>query len=84
MKTTIDKAGRVVIPAAIRERAGVRPGTELEVTLDDEGIRLRRAVPPPRLVEVRGRWVARPAIAAEELTPLDIGALIAEERSRWP
>ena len=84
MKTTIDKAGRVVIPAAIRERAGARPGTEFEVTLDDEGIRLRRAVPRPRLVQVRGRWLARPTIPADERPPLDVGALVAEERERWP
>ena len=32
MRTTIDKAGRVVIPAAIRERAGLSAGSELEVT----------------------------------------------------
>jgi AbrB family looped-hinge helix DNA binding protein len=32
MRTTIDKAGRVVVPAAIRERAGLTPGTELEIT----------------------------------------------------
>ena len=29
MRTTIDKAGRVVIPAALRERAGLTPGSEL-------------------------------------------------------
>ena len=39
MRTTIDKAGRVVIPAAMRERAGLSPGSELEVTEDDLGIR---------------------------------------------
>jgi len=40
MRTTIDRAGRVVIPAAIRERAGLTAGAELEVTEDDLGIRL--------------------------------------------
>jgi AbrB family looped-hinge helix DNA binding protein len=40
MKTTIDKAGRVVIPATLRERAGLKPGSELEVFLDDISIRL--------------------------------------------
>ena len=41
MRTTIDKAGRVVIPAAVRERAGLSAGSELEVTEDElgEGIR---------------------------------------------
>jgi len=35
MRTTIDKAGRVVIPAAVRARAGLRPGTSLDVLVDD-------------------------------------------------
>ena len=42
MRTTIDKAGRVVIPAAMRERAGLSAGSELEVTEDELGIRLER------------------------------------------
>jgi AbrB family looped-hinge helix DNA binding protein len=37
MKTTIDGAGRVVIPKAIRERAGLTPGMEVEVRFSDEG-----------------------------------------------
>jgi len=32
MKTSIDKAGRVVIPASIRERAGLVAGSELDIT----------------------------------------------------
>ena len=31
MRTTIDRAGRVVIPKPLRESAGLRPGTELSV-----------------------------------------------------
>src|SRR6476661_7197358 len=54
MKTTIDKAGRVVIPAPLRERAGLAPGTEVEVTLEDSGLRLERTAPPPHSSE----WVA--------------------------
>ena len=38
MRGTIDKAGRVVIPAPIRERAGFTPGAALEVTEDEFGI----------------------------------------------
>ena len=47
MRTTIDKAGRVVIPAAVRERAGLAPGTALEVTVDELGIRLERVAAGP-------------------------------------
>lgn len=31
MKTTIDSAGRLVIPKRIREQAGLTPGAEIEV-----------------------------------------------------
>lgn len=64
MRTTIDRAGRVVIPAAIRERARLSPGTEIEVTLEDGSVRLVRRVPGPKLVRVGKRLVARPTIAA--------------------
>ena len=84
MRTTIDKAGRVVIPAALRERAGLAPGAELEVTEDELGIRLERIAAGPRLVKVGRRLVARPTAAADDRPAIDIAALIEEERNRWP
>lgn len=84
MRATIDKAGRVVIPAPIRARAGFRPGTELEVVLDDVSVRLLRRVPGPKLVRVGRRLVARPAVAARDLPRVDLAGLVEEERARWP
>lgn len=84
MKTTIDKAGRVVIPAAIRARARLRPGTPLEVVLDDVSVRLLRKVPRPKLVRVGKRLVARPSVAVKDLPKVDLGTLVDEERNRWP
>ncbi|MBI3261520.1 MAG: AbrB/MazE/SpoVT family DNA-binding domain-containing protein [Acidobacteria bacterium] len=84
MKSTIDKAGRLVIPAAVRDRAGLTPGTELEVTVDDFGIRLARVAPGPRLVKVGRRLVARPTVPAEARPRIDITALVEDERNRWP
>lgn len=84
MRTTIDKAGRVVIPAAIRERARLRPGTELEINVDDTGVRLEPVATPPRLVKVGRRLVAKPTAAADTRPDLDVAALIEEERNRWP
>jgi AbrB family looped-hinge helix DNA binding protein len=34
-------AGRIVIPVAIRERLGLKDGTELVLSVDEEGVRLR-------------------------------------------
>jgi AbrB family looped-hinge helix DNA binding protein len=84
MRTTIDKAGRVVIPAAIRIRAGLAPGTELDVSIEDGSVRLVRRVPGPKLVRVGKRLVARPTAPAAKLPDVDFAALVAEERARWP
>ena len=84
MKATIDKAGRVVIPSSVRERAGLVPGTVLEITVDDSGVRLTPVAPGPRLVKVGRRLVARPTANAEARPSLDIALLVEEERNRWP
>jgi AbrB family looped-hinge helix DNA binding protein len=84
MKTTIDKAGRVVIPAAIRSKAGLRPGTEIEISLEDGCIRLARVVPGPKLVRVGKLLVARPTVPSKDLPAVNVAGLIEEERNRWP
>ena len=84
MKATIDKAGRLVIPAPIRERAGLVAGTEIDITFEDAEVRLRRVAPGPRLVKVGRRLVARPTAAADARPKLDVASLIEDERNRWP
>jgi AbrB family looped-hinge helix DNA binding protein len=84
MKTTIDKAGRVVIPASIRERAGLTAGAELEVTLQDSAVKIERVASGPRLVKIGRRLVARPTAPSDSRPALDVAALIEEERNRWP
>ena len=84
MRTTIDKAGRVVIPAAVRERAGFLPGAELQISVDETGVRLERVAPGPRLVKVGRRLVARPTAPLEDRPRLNIAHLVEDERNRWP
>jgi AbrB family looped-hinge helix DNA binding protein len=68
MRTTIDAAGRLVIPKAIRRQAGLRPGMPLDVRWRDGRIEIEPAPVPVRLVR-RGRLlVAAPKSAVEELT----------------
>lgn len=39
MRTTMDKAGRIVIPAALRDRLGIVPGP-VDLIMDGTGIRI--------------------------------------------
>lgn len=73
-----------MIPAAIRERAGLTAGAELEITEDELGVRLERVADAPRLVRIGRRLVARPATASRDRAPVDVAALVEEERNRWP
>ena len=56
MKTTIDRAGRLVIPRALRERIGLTAGGEVELELDGAGVRIE-AVAGSSLKEVAGLLV---------------------------
>ena len=84
MRSTIDKAGRVVIPAAVRERAGLTPGTTLEISLDDGTVRIERVAPGPRLMRIGKRLVARPTAPVDARPVVDVAALVEDERNRWP
>jgi AbrB family looped-hinge helix DNA binding protein len=54
MRTTIDSAGRIVIPKRLREAAGLRTGQELEVIERDGRIEIEPASKPMRLTERDG------------------------------
>jgi AbrB family looped-hinge helix DNA binding protein len=68
MKTTIDAAGRLVIPKELRREARLRPGTELEIRWR-EGLIEIEPVPLPVKMKKRGRFlVAMPDQPIEQLT----------------
>ncbi len=55
MRTTIDKAGRLVVPKALRDRLGLHSG-EVEITADGASLRVE-PVFDDTLVEKGGRLV---------------------------
>lgn len=71
MRTTIDKAGRIVVPKELRDRIGLVPG---EVDVEVDGAALRVApVAADRVREVDGRLVV--ARTGTPLTDDDVRAL---------
>lgn len=68
MRTTIDRAGRVVVPKALRQAIGLEPGSEIELHLGDGRIELEPAPLEVRLERKGGLLVAVPTQAAAPLS----------------
>jgi AbrB family looped-hinge helix DNA binding protein len=70
MRTTIDAAGRLVVPSAIRAELGLQGGDEVDIALRDGVIQVEPARKPVRLVEREG-FLAAELGDADEL-PLTV------------
>lgn len=70
MRTTMDKAGRIVVPVALRERLGLVPGP-IEIAPDGSGLRID-AVAQGVTVERDGRVVVGdgPALSDDDISEL--------------
>ena len=80
MKTTIDAAGRVVIPKALRDRAGLQAGMEIEVNLRDGLIEIAPPPPQGRLIRKNGHLFWEPAAGSSETTLEEINEAIRQLR----
>lgn len=71
----MDRAGRVVLPKAIRDQLDLQPDEEFEVVVDGTGIRLQPRPRPTRaIVEVDG-WPVIDAVGSRPTTDADVRAL---------
>ncbi len=77
MKTTIDSAGRLVIPMEIRREAGIKPGMTLDVRTHEGRIEIEPVPLEVKLVR-RGRLLV--AVPQKSVPPLTAG--IVEETRR--
>ncbi|MEO7650863.1 MAG: AbrB/MazE/SpoVT family DNA-binding domain-containing protein [Bryobacteraceae bacterium] len=59
MTLKIDGAGRVVLPKPVRDRFGLKAGTDLEIQVTAEGVMLRPVGQRPSLVNRNGLLVHR-------------------------
>lgn len=67
MKTTIDAAGRLVIPKEIRREAGLKPGMPLDIRLREGRIEIEPEPVPVKLTR-KGRLLV--AVPQADVSPL--------------
>jgi AbrB family looped-hinge helix DNA binding protein len=68
MRTTIDAAGRLVVPKALRDELGLRAGQDVEISLRDGRIEIEPVSVPMRLVKKGRILVAEPDRPLPSLT----------------
>lgn len=76
MRTTIDDAGRVIVPKAIRDALGLVGGSPLEIELRDGTVVLEPPATPVRLVRRKGALVAEPEKPLPKLTAAQVRAAL--------
>ena len=82
MKTTIDRAGRLVVPKKIREAAGIQAGSELTIRVADGRIEIEPAPLEVRLVKRGSLTVAVPRKRVTPLTAEAVGGTLDRLRRR--
>jgi len=68
MKATIDTAGRIVVPKALRQALGLKPGQPLEIRAGDGRLEIEIASTPMRLQKQGKGVVAVPDVELPTLT----------------
>ncbi len=84
MTSTIDAAGRLVIPKSIREAAGLRAGTRVRLRLESDRVVMEPA-PLSVTLERRGTMVVAVAPAGTpQMTESDVARTIEDLRGTDP
>jgi len=80
MRTTIDRAGRVVVPKALRDSLGLSEGSELEIDLVDGRLLIEPRPVAKRVVRRKGGAVLAAASDIPALTTDMVRAALVEGR----
>jgi AbrB family looped-hinge helix DNA binding protein len=79
MTLTLDKMSRLVVPKALRDRFGLQPGDDLEITLEEDGIMLRPIHPVAALGVESGVMVCSSEVP---VAAWDIPAFMEKQRDQ--
>lgn len=82
MEITMDAAGRLVVPKAVREEAGLVPGVPLRIACRDGRVEIEPAPREIRVVDRHGFRVAEPVTSGQALTRRTVKRVTDDVRSR--
>jgi AbrB family looped-hinge helix DNA binding protein len=72
IETSIDSAGRIVVPKTIRQQAGLQPGTRLTVRLREGRIEIEPSPREVRIVAKGSLRVASPKAESARLSKAEV------------
>ena len=76
MKTTIDGAGRIVVPKSVRDQLHLTPGSELEIDVLENSVVIRHRDASEPLVEKQGILIHR----GPKQSDIDVVAFLRTQR----
>ncbi len=82
IRTTIDAAGRLVLPKIVRDEAGILPGMTLRVTVEEGKIAIEPVTREVRIVRKGPLRIAVPVDEGPPLTGADVEEVRREIRQR--
>lgn len=82
VQTTIDSAGRLVLPKAIREEAGILPGMTLRITVQEGKVEIEPLPGEVKIVQRGPLWIAVPAEAGPALSEETVDQVLRKVRER--
>lgn len=80
MRTTIDAAGRIVVPKRLRDELRLQAGQPLEIAARDGRLEIEPQVTPMQLESREGRLVAVPEEPLPMLTAVEVRAALEQLR----
>lgn len=82
LQTTIDSAGRLVLPKAVREEAGILPGMTLRITVQEGKVEIEPLPREVKIVQQGPLWIAVPAEAGPALSEATVDQVLRKVRER--
>jgi AbrB family looped-hinge helix DNA binding protein len=80
MEVSVDRAGRIVVPKALRDALQLKPGTRLEIRQEDGRLVLASPAVPMRLVRKGKGLVVQPGKPLPTLRAAQVRAVLESGR----